>query len=84
MILDASLLTLEEKLYWDLPEVVLSDFEQTGDLDPEIEHSLEELARYSMDPDRFPEQIAALMNRVAGFQSAGVTYEEYLQLMLSR
>lgn len=84
MILDASLLTRQEKLYWDLPEVVFTDFEQTGDLDPEILQSLDELALCSMDPDRYPEQITALKEAVPGFRSAGISYEGYLQRMLNR
>jgi hypothetical protein len=82
LILDASLLIRQEKLYWDTPEVVLMDWKTTDELDVEIRDELNRLAEYCRDPDVFLEEIRILLEENQSFHSAGIKYDAYLEMIL--
>jgi hypothetical protein len=83
LILDACLLVQDEKLYWDLPEVILEPWNAPSDLNPETMLHLENLARYCMEPEKYDREIRALLETERAFHSAGIGYDTYLEMMLN-
>jgi hypothetical protein len=83
LILDASLLVMDEKLYWDLPEVIMEPWNTPSDLNPETMLHLEELARYCKEPAKYDREIRSLLESERAFHSAGIGYETYLEMMLN-
>ena len=83
LILDASFLIQQEKLYWDAPEVVLMDWRDADELPIQTCNALNSLAECCRNPDSRLENIRILLEENRSFHSAGIGYETYLEMMLN-
>jgi hypothetical protein len=82
--LDASFLTSNEKIYWDLPLISVGDITAIDDVDPEIKDQLGKLAELILYPDQKSDSIQTLLMQMPYFKSAGLSYQEYIDLLLKR
>jgi hypothetical protein len=83
MALDAEFVSGNEKIYWNLPEIVLSDIKDFDDLNSSESEHLEVLATYLLDPDRKADSIRLHIDQ-AWLKATGNSYEEYIEIVLKR
>jgi len=84
MILDASLIIRDEKLYWDLPVIVLNEIKDIKDIDDDAVQILNRLAEYCDAPDVKINDILDIYSKTEYFKSAGITYDEYVEMIMRR
>ena len=84
MILDAALIIKEEKLYWDLPEIVFHEIYSLKDLNKEEINILNELADYCRIPDVWMNEISEIYQTCDYFQPSGIEYDDYVEIILDR
>jgi len=82
MILDASLILKEERVYWDLPGIVLQEIKQLEDLDTDMLSTLEQLSHFCSTPDVSFEELSEVYYGTKGFEPSGLDYESYFQMLM--
>jgi hypothetical protein len=84
LVLDAAFVLQDEKLYWDLPKIVMDDPRKASDLTQKqlatLNHLAERLANYHSDPNK----IGDIFYNRDYFRSAGISYEDYMELVRER
>ena len=84
LVLDAALVLKDEKLYWDLPGIVLQDIPSVRELDPEMISLLDELASCFEPPDSRMEELSDLYYGTGLFKASGMDYDTYFELIMER
>lgn len=82
LVLDAALILQDEKLYWDLPVIVLEDINKLSDLSPKQVTALSQLATRIAEYHSNPNRIGDIYYNREYFQSAHITYKRYMDLVL--
>ena len=84
MILDASFITGEEKLYYNLPEIVFRSFSRFRDLNDSELSQLDQLAAYLTFPNSKIDSLRAYYYSTPDFRPSGIGYDEYYELVMER
>lgn len=84
MTLDAAFLVKDEKLYWDLPEIVLREMKDLKDLSADEMKVLNDLADCCIAPDSRMEDISDIYTITEDFRPSGTDYESYMEIVMDR
>lgn len=86
MILDAALIIKDEKLYWDLPELIVgaNEINHIDELDDLTIQTLIDLAECCESPDIHINDIAEIYQQTESFKPSGLDYDSYFKLIMSR
>jgi hypothetical protein len=81
MALDASLVTGEEKLYWDMALIGYEDISRYGNLSHSRFEMLDNLAKYLDAPDSNFEELKFLYQNEEDLRPTGMSYEAYYEMV---
>lgn len=81
LILDASLVLQDEKLYWDLPKIVMDNPNKISDLSQKQVNALNQLAESLANFHAKPDKIGDILYKEDYFKPAGISYSDYMQLV---
>ena len=84
MVLDAALVLKDEKLYWDLPRIVMQDISSLRDLDPDMISVLDELSSCFKTPESRLEEISEYYYDTELFRPTGMDYDTYFQMIMAQ
>jgi hypothetical protein len=79
--LDLSLITHEEKMNWQLPSIVLTEFDGFDELNDKEIMILDQLADLSIDPDAHLSRLKEVYSTNTFIQPSGITYEEWIEMV---
>jgi len=81
LLLDAAFVTRDEKLYYNLPELLLQDFKKPKDLDRDILEDVIDLAGAFENLDTNLPVINRLYHSQEKFKTSGLDYEGYFEMV---
>ncbi|MGC9343191.1 MAG: hypothetical protein ACP5E3_10850 [Bacteroidales bacterium] len=81
LVLDAYLVLQDEKLYWDLPKIVMEDPEKISDLTQKQINTLNQLAERLANYHSNPDKIGDILYNQEFFRSARISYDDYMDLV---
>jgi hypothetical protein len=84
MILDASLVLQDEKLYWDLSKIVMENPNKISDLTQKQINTLNQLAESLANFHSNPDKIGDIFYDQSYFQSAGISYDDYMEMVRNK
>lgn len=80
-LLDASFVLSDEKLYYDLPEILLQDIKKPRDIDPDVLSDLEEIAENFKNIDAHLKDLNRVFYSNKSFKPSGLDYESYYEMI---
>jgi hypothetical protein len=83
VVLDAALLTMDEKLYWQLPEVICDGETIIKDFSRDEILVLDELANYCLAPDTYIHEIEEIYQGTDYFRASSIDYDSYVEMVMS-
>lgn len=81
MLLDASFVLQNEKLYYNLPEILLQDIKRPKDIDKDTLKDLEEIADHFKNIDAHLKDLNKVFYTNNSFKPSGLDYEGYEKLV---
>ncbi len=81
MLLDASFVLKNEKLYYNLPELLHQEIKRPKDIDRETLRDLEEIADHFKNIDTYLKDLNRVFYTNNSFKPSGLNYDEYSELV---